>query len=146
MSLPELPKLLRTSAEPVHKCYLSTGFTEVLNNFGRSDDEIFSEKIMISCSYIRGFMHKKSWIVSKLCLASANSCNTKDVFEWLNTQVVRIFHPRWIAMVGIWHFNDLFVKLRRRTVFIHGPLLLDRTVCRTLYSMWPSFGYFSTVI
>ena len=29
---------------------------------------------------------------------------------------------------------------------MHGPLLLDRTVCRTLYSMWPSFGYFSIVI
>ena len=28
----------------------------------------------------------------------------------------------------------------------HGPLLLNRTDCRTLYSMWPSFGYFSTVI
>ena len=28
----------------------------------------------------------------------------------------------------------------------HEPLLLDRTVCLPLYSMWPSFGYFSTVI
>ena len=79
----------------------------------------YGEKVMISTRRICGFMpnlHKISWIVPKLCLASANSCNTKDVFEWLNTQVVRIFHPRWIAMVGIWHFNDLFVKLRRRTV------------------------------
>ena len=28
----------------------------------------------------------------------------------------------------------------------HEPLLVDRTVCLPLYSMWPSFGYFSTVI
>ena len=28
----------------------------------------------------------------------------------------------------------------------HEPLLLDRTVCLPLYAMWPSFGYFSTVI
>ena len=28
----------------------------------------------------------------------------------------------------------------------HEPLLLDRTVCLPLYSMQPSFGYFSTVI
>ena len=28
----------------------------------------------------------------------------------------------------------------------HGPLFLDRTVCLTLFAMWPSFGYFSTVI
>ena len=31
-------------------------------------------------------------------------------------------------------------------VLNHEPLLLDITVCRTLYSMWPSFVYFSTVI
>ena len=28
----------------------------------------------------------------------------------------------------------------------HGPLLLDRSVCLPLFAMWPSFGYFSTVI
>ena len=28
----------------------------------------------------------------------------------------------------------------------HGPLLLDRSVCLPLFPMWPSFGYFSTVI
>ena len=30
--------ILRTSVKLVHKCYLCTGFTEVLNNFGRSDN------------------------------------------------------------------------------------------------------------
>ena len=33
-----------------------------------------------------------------------------------------------------------------RTGHIHETLLLDRTVCLPLYTMWPSFGYFSTVI
>ena len=28
---------------------------------------------------------------------------------------------------------------------IHGPLLLDRSVCLPLFAMWPSFGYFSTL-
>ena len=28
----------------------------------------------------------------------------------------------------------------------HGPLHLDRSVCLPLFAMWPSFGYFSTVI
>ena len=28
----------------------------------------------------------------------------------------------------------------------HGPLLLDRSVCLPHFAMWPSFGYFSTVI
>jgi hypothetical protein len=28
----------------------------------------------------------------------------------------------------------------------YEPLLLDSTVCLPLYAMWPSFGYFSTVI
>ena len=37
---PDLPKLLRTSLKPVHKYYLCTGFTKVLNNFGRSDDDM----------------------------------------------------------------------------------------------------------
>ena len=32
----DLPKLLKTSVKPVH-----TGFTEVLNNIGRSDDDMF---------------------------------------------------------------------------------------------------------
>ena len=39
MSLSDLPKLLRTPVKPVHKCYLCTGFKEVLNNFGRSDND-----------------------------------------------------------------------------------------------------------
>ena len=36
---------------------------------------------------------------------------------------------------------DIFLD----TMLDHEPLLLDRTVCLPLYSMWPSFGYFSTV-
>ena len=40
MSLSDLPKLSRTSVKLVRKCYLCTGFTEVLNNFGRSDNEM----------------------------------------------------------------------------------------------------------
>ena len=40
MSLSDLPKLLRTSVKPVHKRYPCTGFKEVLNNFGGSDDEM----------------------------------------------------------------------------------------------------------
>ena len=49
---------------------LCTGFTEVVNNFGKSDDDMamymvhtYTEKMMISYSCIRGFMpdsHKKS--------------------------------------------------------------------------------------
>ena len=65
MKLSDLPRLLK----PVHKCYLCTGFTEVLNNFGRSDD--VSEKMMMSYSCIHGFMpnlHNKSWIVSRLSI------------------------------------------------------------------------------
>ena len=31
-------------------------------------------------------------------------------------------------------------------VLSHGPLLLDRCVCLPLLAMWPSFGYFSTMI
>ena len=33
MSSTDLPKLLRTSVNSVHKCYLCSGFTEVLNDF-----------------------------------------------------------------------------------------------------------------
>ena len=45
MSSSALLKLLRTSVKPVHKCYLYPGFTEDLNNFGRSDDDmIYIEK------------------------------------------------------------------------------------------------------
>ena len=40
MSLSDLPKLLRTSVKPLHKYYLCTGFTEVLNNFGKSDNDL----------------------------------------------------------------------------------------------------------
>ena len=40
MSSSDLPKLSNTSVKPVHKYYLFTGFTKVLNNFGRSDDAI----------------------------------------------------------------------------------------------------------
>ena len=43
MSLSGLPKLLRISVKLVHKCYLGmycTVFTEVLNNFGRSNDDM----------------------------------------------------------------------------------------------------------
>ena len=29
---------------------------------------------------------------------------------------------------------------------INEPILLYRTVCRTLYSIWPSFGYFSELL
>ena len=36
----DLPKLLSTSVKPVHKYYLCTGFIEVLNNFGRSDNDM----------------------------------------------------------------------------------------------------------
>ena len=34
------PKFLRASAKPVHKCFLYTGFTKVLINFGRSDNDM----------------------------------------------------------------------------------------------------------
>ena len=37
----QLPKLLRTSVKPVFIQHLCTGFTEVLNNFGKSDDDMF---------------------------------------------------------------------------------------------------------
>ena len=61
----DLQKLLRTSVKPVHKYYLCTGFTEVLNNFDRSgdDDDMFSEKVLIYDRCICGLMpnlHKKS--------------------------------------------------------------------------------------
>ena len=41
-----------------------------------------------------------------------------------------------ILSMVFWKINDI----------IHGPLLLDRSVCLPLFAMWPSFGYFSTVI
>ena len=40
MSSSDLSKLSRTSVKSVHKFYLCTGFTEVLNNFGISDDDM----------------------------------------------------------------------------------------------------------
>ena len=50
-----------------------------------------------------------------------------------------------------WYKNHSFLQLEKTTsqkghIVIHEPLLLDRTVCLPPYSMWPSFGYFSTVI
>ena len=36
----DIPKLLRSFAKPVHKCFLCTGLTEVLANFGRSDNDM----------------------------------------------------------------------------------------------------------
>ena len=33
-------KGLWTSVKPVHKCYLCTGFTEALNSFGTSNDDM----------------------------------------------------------------------------------------------------------
>ena len=64
MSSSDLPKLLRTPIKTVHRPYLCTGLKEVLNNFGRSDDNmIFSEKMLISTRCIHGFMpnsNKKS--------------------------------------------------------------------------------------
>ena len=41
---------------------------------------------------------------------------------------------------------SLQMKILARSMFMHGPLLLDRSVCLPLFAMWPSFGYFSTVI
>ena len=50
MSSSDLPRLLRASVKPVHRKQLCTSFTEVINNnnSGRSDSDIFSEKMMIS--------------------------------------------------------------------------------------------------
>ena len=33
-------KIIKESVKPVHECYLCTGFTEALNNFGSSDDDM----------------------------------------------------------------------------------------------------------
>ena len=41
ISSSDLPKLLRTSVKPVHGQYLSTGLTEVLDDFGRPGDDMF---------------------------------------------------------------------------------------------------------
>ena len=50
MSLSDLLKLLMTSVKPVHKRYLCTGFTEVLDNFGRSDDDmVYIAAYVVSC-------------------------------------------------------------------------------------------------
>ena len=48
------------SVKPVHKHYLCTGFKEVLNNFGRSADDMIYD---IFTRFIHGFIpnsHKKS--------------------------------------------------------------------------------------
>ena len=53
---------------------------------------------------------------------------------------------------GKFNFKSIedFSELRERhpspSKLMHGPLLLDRNVCLPLFDMWPSFGYFSTVI
>ena len=38
------------------------------------------------------------------------------------------------------HINYIFYEV------MQGPLLLDKMVLRLHYLLWPSFGYFSTVI
>ena len=55
-----------------------------------------------------------------------------------NTQLN--FGPQHPAAHGV------LVRFFFSRYIVHGPLLLDRTVCRTLYSKWPSFGYFSVDI
>ena len=61
------PFFNKTSA---HKCYLCAGFTEVFDNFGRSDEDMVywkSDNFLYVAAYLCGFMpnaHKKSWMVS----------------------------------------------------------------------------------
>ena len=50
-------------------------------------------------------------------------------------------------MEGIWYpFFGNLSQSEKISEIKHGPLLLDRTVYLPLFAMWPSFGYFSTVI
>ena len=70
----QLPKSLRTSTKPVYKCYLCTDFTW------------YSEKVMISYSYMRGFMpnfYKKSWMVSnsQAAIVCAECVNLLEKFK-----------------------------------------------------------------
>ena len=40
MSSSDVPKFSTTSVKPVHKYYLCTDFAKVVDNFGRSDDDM----------------------------------------------------------------------------------------------------------
>ena len=68
MSSSDLPKLLRTPVNPVHKYYLCTGLTGVLNNLVGLTMTRFSEKRLFRllrciCDFMPN-LHKKSWMVS----------------------------------------------------------------------------------
>ena len=54
----DLPKLLRTSVKPVHKCYLCTGFTEVLNNSGT----LYNAILRIPRNFLETRENIKIWI------------------------------------------------------------------------------------
>ena len=56
---------------------------------------------------------------------------------------INIERPRFETLWAITSKLKLDIK---KYIPIHEPLLLDRSVCLPLYSMWPNFGYFSTVI
>ena len=74
----------------------------------------------------------------------------KVVFSWppRSSKYVKMSSNTLYVQYSI--ILSLYISIYRVNVYLcslmHEPLLLDRTVCRTLYSMWHSFGYFSTVI
>ena len=85
MSSSDLSKLLRTSIKPVHKCYLWTGFTEVLNNFGRSDDDMIK--------------WKKWWFPLDTNVVSCPTC-TKNLEWYLSSTVEFPFFKFFDKMVN----------------------------------------------
>ena len=88
MSSPDLSKLLRTSVKPVYKCYLWTGSTELLTNFGKSDDDIIYFKMLISPRCICGLM-----------------LNFQNFFEWY---LVLVLPKR--SLIFLWLLHPAFAE------------------------------------
>ena len=93
MSSSDLPKLLRASVKPVHKCYLCTGFTEVLLILVGLTMTWYSKWWFPIAAYICGFMTnslKRYWMVSnvyKLIMerkwfAICNTCSSMWFQVW----------------------------------------------------------------
>ena len=98
----------------------------------------------------------KNWFYLFSCIWVKLSCIIRPV----NAKKL-IKSKVWLYIIFALHSNFWFWQFRvcitscpskstlqisASTFEIHRPMLLYRTVCRTLYCMWPSFGYFSTVI
>ena len=65
--------------------------------------------------------------------------------SYANMFLSRVQHCAKIISNFIW-FCGLHQTIIVICAIMYGPLLLDRSVCLPLFAMWPSFGYFSTVI